>query len=323
MNTFMKRCQCVVLVAMLVGVGLAHWLTPVDQPMLHALHVAMRKLFIVPVVLAAIWFDLPGALLVAGVATTIYVPHVIIQWGGHTMENMNQVGEIGTLWVVAVLSGWYVDREKHALHRATDAQRQLVHALVAALDAREHDTGRHSQRVRTYASHIAREMGLDTPTRNALDTGALLHDVGKIGIPDQILLKPGPLTDDEWAIMRQHPQIGSRILRSVPFAESTLQVVESHHERYDGSGYPVGLQGEQIPLTARIFAVADALDAMTCDRPYRPAMAVDEARRRIQQDAGTHFDPEVVRAFLRVEMEQWIASAHEIDPIDDRHGMGG
>ncbi|QNN21794.1 HD domain-containing protein [Planctomycetales bacterium ZRK34] len=323
MNAFLKRWQCVVLIMLLVSVGLAHWLTPVDQPMLHALHVAMRKLFIVPVVLAAIWFNLPGALLVAGVATAIYLPHVMIQWGGQTMENMNQIGEIGTLWVVAVLSGWYVDREKNALHRAADAQRQLVHALVAALDAREHDTGRHSQRVRSYASQIAREMGLDKPTRNALDTGALLHDVGKIGIPDHILLKPGPLTDDEWTIMRQHPRIGAKILHSVPFTASTLHVVESHHERYDGSGYPVGLQGEEIPLTARIFAVADALDAMTSDRPYRSAMSIDEARRCIEQDVGTHFDPAVVQAFMRIAPEYWITATADIDPIETSVRTGG
>jgi HD-GYP domain-containing protein (c-di-GMP phosphodiesterase class II) len=136
-----------------------------------------------------------------------------------------------------------------------------------------------------------------------LEHGVLLHDIGKIGIPDAILLKPGPLTPAEWQVMRTHPEIGRRLVERIPFLLGAVPVVYHHHERWDGTGYPLGLSGEAIPLGARIFAVADAFDAMTVDRPYSRAIGLPEARERIRTSAGSHFDPAVVETFLGIPLE--------------------
>jgi response regulator RpfG family c-di-GMP phosphodiesterase len=156
---------------------------------------------------------------------------------------------------------------------------------------------------RAYSLALARSHGVPTLELDALGRGVLLHDIGKIGIPDAILLKPGPLTPDEWAIMRSHPEIGRQILESIPFLRDAIPVVRHHHERWDGTGYPFGLTGPAIPLGARIFAVADAFDAMTYDRPYSKAISLEAARDRIRDSAGTHFDPDVVGTFLRMPLE--------------------
>ena len=131
----------------------------------------------------------------------------------------------------------------------------------------------------------------------------LLHDIGKIGIPDGILLKPGPLSSDEWKIMRTHPDLGRRLVERIPFLRGAVPIVYHHHERWDGTGYPLGLRGEMIPLGARIFAVADAFDAMTFDRPYSVAISFEAARKEIARCAGTHFDPNVVENFLKIPLE--------------------
>jgi len=131
----------------------------------------------------------------------------------------------------------------------------------------------------------------------------LLHDIGKIGIPDGILLKPGRLGVEEWKIMRTHPELGRRLVERIPFLRGAVPIVYHHHERWDGTGYPSGLKGEMIPLGARIFAVADAFDAMTCDRPYSVAISFEAARVEIERCAGAHFDPAVVQAFLAVPLE--------------------
>lgn len=187
-----------------------------------------------------------------------------------------------------------------ALNEVESAYSNTLNALVAALDAREQETSDHSQRVVRYTAAIAREMEIGEPELSGICRGALLHDIGKIGVPDAILLKPGPLTPAEWDEMRRHPDIGYQILRSIPFLEEPAAIVLAHQERWDGRGYPRGLKGEEIPLGARIFSVADTLDAMTSDRPYRPGTSVAVARAEIVRCSGTQFDPEVVRAFQRV-----------------------
>lgn len=177
---------------------------------------------------------------------------------------------------------------------------QTLAALCAALDVRDRETEGHSRRVAELACAIAREMELPEEEVTHLYRGGLLHDVGKIGIPDAVLHKPGPLTDEEWELMRQHPLLGAHILQGIDFLARAVEVVLFHQERYDGRGYPYGLRGAEIPLLARIFAVADAYDAMTSHRPYRPAMSHEEAVAEILRNSGTQFDPEVVRIFLRV-----------------------
>ena len=176
-------------------------------------------------------------------------------------------------------------------------------ALRDMLQARDPGTGAHSERVRIYALALAEAHGVPKSQLPDVEHGVMLHDIGKIAVPDSILLKPGPLSPDEWKIMRTHPEVGRRLIEHMPFLRGALPVVYHHHERWDGTGYPDGLRGEDIPLGARIFAVADAFDAMTYDRPYSRAIPVASARAEIERCAGTHFDPSVVATFLALPLE--------------------
>jgi len=189
---------------------------------------------------------------------------------------------------------------RHALVEVETSYNSTLYALVAALDAREHETSDHSQRVVRYTLAIADRLGVPPADRPDIARGALLHDIGKIGIPDAILLKPGPLTPAEWGEMRRHPQIGWTILKSIAFLQVPAEIVLSHQERFDGGGYPHGLQGESIPLGARIFAIADTFDAMTTDRPYRRRSPFAAALEEIRRCGGTQFDPRCVAAFLSI-----------------------
>jgi len=171
-----------------------------------------------------------------------------------------------------------------------------IEALARAIDARDPYTYGHSARVARLSFEIADEMGLPPDQLMALSRAALLHDIGKIGVEDRVLRKPGPLDPRETAAMREHPVIGYEMLKGLHFLESSLDGVRHHHEHWDGSGYPDGVKGEDIPLAVRILTVADALDALTSDRPYRVAMSFPEAVRRIETGAGNQFDPAVIRA---------------------------
>lgn len=183
--------------------------------------------------------------------------------------------------------------------------RATLRALAAALEARDVETKGHSERVVSYCLRLGTEIGLSDRDLITLENGALLHDIGKIGVPDGILLKRGALTEDEWYYMRRHVEYGAQILRGIDFLEGATQIVGQHHERYDGSGYPTRLEGDQICLGARIFAVADAVDAMTSDRPYRAATSFDDAAGELIRCSGAHFDPFVVRAFTAVPLDSW------------------
>ena len=195
----------------------------------------------------------------------------------------------------------------HALDGVAQAYSSTLSALVHALDAREHETSDHSQRVARYTAAIATRMGIDGPELDEIGRGALLHDIGKIGVPDSILLKAGPLTASEWVMMRRHPDIGFRILEAIEFLRKPAQIVLSHQERWDGQGYPRKLVGEEIPLGARIFMLADTLDAMTSDRPYRKAATFAAARQEIGRCAGTQFDPHCAEAFLSLPEETLVS----------------
>ncbi len=295
----------------LLAVVAAHWWTPTSPQSLHAVHVVLRKLFVLPIVLAAAWFNLRGTLTAAAVITLLYLPHVVLQWSGNIQENINQYGELVTVWITALIAGSLFGREKAALHEIARTHEGSLIALVNALDAREHDTELHSFRVRAYSLRIGRALGMSEKELSILAQGALLHDIGKIGVPDDILLKEGPLTDDQWASMCKHPDIGRRILQSVPFLAEADEIVQAHHEKYDGSGYPRRLAGEEIPLGARVFAVADMFDALTSERPYRQALQFEEAKRKIETLSGTQFDPEVVAAFVSIPNEELERIAHQ------------
>ena len=190
-----------------------------------------------------------------------------------------------------------LQRSHEELARAYDA---TIEGWSLALEMRDDETQGHALRVADLAVELGRAVGIDGEQLVHLRRGALLHDIGKMVVPDAILRKPGPLSEEEWAVMRKHPENGRDFLRRVAYLEPALDVPYAHHERWDGSGYPRGLSGEAIPLAARVFAVADAYDALTSDRPYRAAWPQGRVLTHLARNAGTEFDPGVVQAFLRL-----------------------
>lgn len=207
--------------------------------------------------------------------------------------------------------GAIVRKKSFALNSALrdlDEHRDMtLEVLVKALDAREHETRNHSLRVQAYTVRLAEEFDFRDERMVELARGALLHDIGKIGVSDTILLKPGKLDAEQWEEMKKHPLTGYQMLQGVKFLDRAAQMVLHHHERFDGTGYPDGLRGEEIPLEARIFTVLDSYDAMTSDRPYRKKLPIEQAREEIRRCAGTQFDPVVVQQFLRIAQQDWDA----------------
>jgi response regulator RpfG family c-di-GMP phosphodiesterase len=173
-----------------------------------------------------------------------------------------------------------------------------LEALIAALDAREHETQNHSHRVQAYTMGIARAYGIPGDRLGDVARGSLLHDIGKIGVADRILNKPAKLTPEEWVDMRRHPEVGFQILKTIPYFDGATRIVRYHHERWDGKGYPYGLRADEIPVEARLFMVADTFDAMTSDRVYRKALPVQAAVDELDRCRGSQFDPGVVTCFL-------------------------
>ena len=189
-----------------------------------------------------------------------------------------------------------------------------VEAFATAVDAKDHVTAGHTRRVQAYCAALAREFGIaDEPTLRALEAAALLHDVGKIGIPEHILNKPGKLTTEEYDVMKGHVAIGAEILSGIEFPFPVVPIVKSHHENWDGTGYPAGLRGEEIPLAARILTVVDCFDALTSDRPYRDAMSTAEAFEILQARRGTMYDPQVVDTLIALQ-PRLAATLQHVEP---------
>ena len=223
------------------------------------------------------------------------------------------------LWLV--LRGVYARSSKRIVAQASALEDALalrertydatLTALTSALDFRDNETGGHSNRVVAYMELLLDQMNIRGAELATLRRGALLHDVGKIGVPDNILRKPTALSEAEWAVMKRHPEFGSQIISGIPFLEDVARIVRHHHERWDGMGYPDGLKGERIPLGARIFAVGDSFDAMTSDRPYRRGLLIDAAREEIRRCGNSQFDPAVVTAFMSIPTARLAAIADD------------
>lgn len=190
-----------------------------------------------------------------------------------------------------------------------------LEAMGDALDLRDEETEGHSKRVTAYTIALAKAMGLESDQLQTIARGAFLHDIGKIATPDSILLKPGRLSDQEMEIMKQHCERGYQMVRKIPFLRDAADIVYAHQERFDGTGYPRGLRGEEIPLGARIFAIADSLDAMTSDRPYRKGTTFTIATKEIAQCAGKQFDPQIVEIFLAMPEQTWSELRAETSPL--------
>jgi putative nucleotidyltransferase with HDIG domain len=199
---------------------------------------------------------------------------------------------------IAINSAQLFTQQQQLNARLTKAYEDTLDGWSRALDLRDEETEGHSRRVTDLTLELARQMGVDEELLIHLRRGAQLHDIGKMGIPDSILLKPGKLTPEEWQIMRRHPILAADLLAPIEFLTPALEIPYSHHEKWDGTGYPLGVQGEEIPISARIFAVVDVWDALTHDRPYRPAWTESEALAYLREQAGKHFDPRIVASFL-------------------------
>jgi len=283
-----------------------HALTPAGPHSWHWLHTFAAKLYYLPILVSARSFGLRGAALSALAVSTLTLLHVVRDWAGLPMVQAEGVAEIATFWLVGLVSAVLFRREREAREATRVAHEETLVALAGSLELRERYTAGHSRRVRDYATFVAREMGLQDQAFLAnLAQGALLHDVGKIGIPDRILLKPGPLGQEERDVMRRHPEMGASLIGEIASLRTARDLILAHHERYDGTGYPRGLEGAAIPLAARIFAVADAFDALTTDRPYHDALLWEEAASKIADGRGSQFDPAAADAFLRIPFKAW------------------
>jgi response regulator RpfG family c-di-GMP phosphodiesterase len=210
-------------------------------------------------------------------------------------------------------------RMNRELDRLVDERTDnLLNGLVSALDLRDSETQWHSRRVGRYARRLAQELGIRGRGLDDIERGAMLHDIGKIGVRDAVLLKPGPLNEEEWKEMRRHPEFGYDILKDIKFLEPARLIPLHHQERFDGSGYPAGLRGSDICIGARIFAVVDTYDAITSNRPYRAARPYEVARQEIGRHIHTQFDPEVVAAWVRVPPEDWLGIRRELEGGGER-----
>ena len=199
--------------------------------------------------------------------------------------------------LIYVLTRRYVGRVERQSEQLVEAYDQTLAGWAAALDIRDHSTGEHTQRVTALTVELAESMGVSGDDLDDVRRGATLHDIGKMALPDGLLAKEDRLTEDEWALIRQHPDLAVRMLTGISFLDGALVIPWCHHEKWDGSGYPRGLVGEQIPFPARMFAVVDVFDALTSERPYRRPIPTAEALQHIVAGSGSHFDPKVVTAF--------------------------
>ncbi len=221
-----------------------------------------------------------------------------------TMHTMELLSTVAYALTIALSNIDRLEKLEEVVHQLESTYMNTLEALSSALDYREHETEHHSKRVALYAKTLAERLGIKGDALQYIYWGGLLHDIGKIGIPDSILLKPGKLTEDEWSVMKRHVIIGYEIIKSINFLEPTLKLLLHHHEWWNGKGYPLGLKGEEIPIEARIFSIVDAFDAMTSDRPYRNAMSYKKSVEELNRMRGIQFDPGIVDIFLKIPVSE-------------------
>ena len=266
-------------------------------------------------------FPPPALLLEHGVRSSVAVP---IDYGRETFGILGAHSEaeghhdptdvafmqgVANVLAASLRQRRYADALRESNRRLMSAYDATIEGWAQALDLRDHETEGHSRRVMDLSVALGRMLGLDEAELMSLRRGALLHDIGKMGVPDAVLHKAGPLTDEEWAVMRTHPTLAKEMLAHIGFLGDAVEVPYCHHERWDGSGYPRGLAGTDIPLSARVFAVVDVYDALTSQRPYRAAWTPEKALEYIRQESGKQFDPAVVEAFTSLVSSAPLAGA--------------
>lgn len=243
-----------------------------------------------------------GAVSVAWILTSDMLARQLSFGSDDAERYLQSVKGLGFVTLTAVglfvVSLRYLRRVEDSTARLQSAYDETLAGWASALDIRDRSTAQHTERVTTRTVELARRFGFEGRALDDVRRGATLHDIGKMGVPDDILGKQGPLTDDEWVQMRRHPELAVQMLQGIEYLRPALAIPRCHHEKWDGSGYPAGLVREQIPLEARLFAVVDVYDAITSVRPYRRPMTAADARATIEEGSGSHFDPDVVAAFL-------------------------
>lgn len=282
----------------LIGVGLlAAWLITYATG---GTHRAFPHTFYVPVIYASFRFGVAGGVLTGALAMFVCGPILPLNTTEQIQQTTANWASRGFFFIaIGGLAGQGFRTLRGRLARSERLHEDAVRAFVKTIDAKSPYTARHSERVADLAVAIAVEMGLDRERLKAIRWASLLHDVGKLWIPDSVINKPGKLNADEWELIREHPIRSAEFLNEIEEFQEYASAARSHHERYDGFGYPDGLAGEAIPYDGRILAVADAFEAMTSDRPYRPGLSFSEAIAELESHCGTQFDPDVARACVR------------------------
>lgn len=297
------------IVASAVAATVLHFLALAWTHSSPSLPFVAQKLYLIPIIGAAAGYGLGGSLAAAAAVSCIFLAHVLREGSGPPTVHADQAAEVVGFVLVAVVASRLLSRERFAREEAHRAHEDALRALASSLELRESSTAGHSERVRSYSLLIAEALGVDGSHLAALADGALLHDIGKIGISDAVLLKQGALDESQWLEMRRHAELGAALIGNVPTLAGVRELVLAHHERFDGKGYPRRLAGEAIPLAARVFAVADTFDAMTANRPYHRQSSLEEARRAILEARGTQFDPVVADAFLALPVDAIVGAA--------------
>jgi len=299
MNQRSKRIGGILLA--LAAVSALHFLSSTSGTGAHLWHIFLARLYFLPIVAAAVWFGFGAALATAVAAGILYALHSWANWPD-AMLRMEQAGELASFLILAAVAGALSSWERRSRERARRAEQERIGTAVAALTetlaARDPETGEHSKRVAVLAEKFGAFLGLPPIQTRSLYLAGLLHDIGKIGIRDDVLLKAGSLSAEEQRQIREHPGIARKILAPVGFAE-VVDTIAAHHENLDGSGYPEGLRGGQIPVGGRVLSIVDTYDALRSSRPYREPLSDSEVRLAMTGMAGSKLDPELLEAFWR------------------------
>lgn len=294
-----RRLKVLVILVAVSGLTWAHFLVAHGTHGLHEIHIVLGGMYLIPIIAAAVWFGLWGSLATTAVISLAYYAHIRLSWPDQPMENANQFAMIVVYWVVGTVAGALVNLEERERERRLKAEREIIIEGIAglsnALRFRDEYTRMHSEHVSRLAVQIGGRLGLSPDRLDLVRLAGLVHDVGKIGIRDDVLLKPHDLSEEELALIKQHPVIAAEILRPIRGAKEIADIVLAHHECPDGSGYPRGCKEEEIPVEARIVRVADVFASLVEERPYKPSMEVKRAMEIIKELSGTKLDGDGAR----------------------------